>query len=336
MKRALGAIVMVVAAAICLNAQPRDSRVLKLEELTWPRINALDRERTIFILTTGAVEEHGPHLPVGADTIGVAFEADGVSARISKALPQWRVVMMPAIPYGAGGANQIGGHLIHPGTYGIRQSTVRALIADLGGQVAQNGFKWIFVLTGHGSPENGRAINEACDFISETFGVTMLHVSGLFRADPAIQAEGLTIAERHFPAAEVSSFGLDVHAGPGETSAILALRPNLVDPGYKTLPSNAGSTFEELQAIAKKPGWQGYLSAPGKSTAAYGRAVEDWWVDGMSALILRAIKGENMLKAPRAHDRIDPTVAAILGPPLENERAFAAKLDAWLASRRPQ
>jgi creatinine amidohydrolase/Fe(II)-dependent formamide hydrolase-like protein len=215
-----------------------------------------------------------------------------------------------------------------------RQSTLRSLIADLGGQVAQNGFKWIFVLTGHGAPENSVAINDACDFVSDTFGVAMLHVSGLFRADAAIQAEGRKMAERHFSPAEVSSFGLDVHAGPGETSAIPAIRPDLVDPGYKTLPSNAGSTFEELQAIATKPGWQGYLSAPGKSTAAYGRAVEDWWVDGMSALIVRAVKGENLRKAPRAHDQLDPTVAAILRPALENERAFAGKLEAWLAARR--
>ena len=52
-------------------------------------------------------------------------------------------------------------------------------MADLGGQIAQNGFKWIFVLNGHGAPTHNIAINEACDFVSETFRVTMLHVTGL-------------------------------------------------------------------------------------------------------------------------------------------------------------
>ena len=60
--------------------------------------------------------------------------------------------MMPAINYGQGGANALGNMLVHPGTYAIRQSTLRSLVADLGGQIAQNGFKWVFVMNGHGGP----------------------------------------------------------------------------------------------------------------------------------------------------------------------------------------
>ena len=149
-------------------ASPR-SKIYKLEELTWPQIDALDRERTLFILPVGMVEEHGPHLPVGADTLGVMYEANGASRRVSRALPDWNVVMMPPVNYGQGGANLLGDMLVHPGTYGIRQSTLRSLVADLGGQIAQNGFKWIFVMNGHGAPTHNIAINEACDFVSETF-----------------------------------------------------------------------------------------------------------------------------------------------------------------------
>jgi creatinine amidohydrolase/Fe(II)-dependent formamide hydrolase-like protein len=137
------------------------------------------------------IEEHGPHLPVGADTLGVMYEADGVSRRVSRALPAWNVVMMPAINYGQGGANALGNMLGHPGTYAIRQSTLRSLVADLGGHIAQNGFKWMFVMNGHGGPPHNIAINEACDFVSETFGVTMLHLTGLFQADAVIQACGI-------------------------------------------------------------------------------------------------------------------------------------------------
>ena len=52
---------------------PPMANIYKLEELTWPRIQALDRERTMFILPVGMVEQHGPHLPVGADTLGVTY-----------------------------------------------------------------------------------------------------------------------------------------------------------------------------------------------------------------------------------------------------------------------
>jgi creatinine amidohydrolase len=334
MRRAFSALLIVCAlGVVCLHAQSPASRILKLEELRFPQIGALDRERTMFILPIGMLEEHGPHLPIASDTFGVMFEADGVAQRVSRQLPQWSVVMMPALHYGETGANEIGGVFVHPGTYGIRHTTLRSLVADIGGQVAQNAFKWIFVLTGHASPTHGVAVNEACDFVSETFGVNMLHVSGLFRADQKIQARARTIAEKHFSAADIASFGLDVHAGVGETSVNLALRPSLVDPGYAKLRANSGQTFDQLQALATRPGWQGYLSAPAKATAAYGRDIEAWWVDGLSELILRAAGGENLLKAPRMPAALDPGRVGVFARALENERGFEAKLDAWLATR---
>ena len=53
-----------------------------IEELTWKEIDALDRARTLFILPVGMLEQHGPHLPVGADTFGVSYEASAVAQRV--------------------------------------------------------------------------------------------------------------------------------------------------------------------------------------------------------------------------------------------------------------
>jgi creatinine amidohydrolase len=309
------------------------SKIYKLEELTWPQIDALDRQRTLFLLPVGMIEEHGPHLPVGADTFGVMYEANGASRRVSRALPDWNIIMMPPINYGQSGANQLGDMLVHPGTYGIRQSTLRSLVADVGGEIARNGFKWIFVMNGHGAPMHNIAINEACDFVSETFRVTMLHLTGLFRADAAIQSSGERINAQYFSAAELSSFGMDVHAGVGETSGMLAVRPDLVRSNYKTLPSRAGRSLEALREIATAPGWQGYLSSPAKATAAHGRAVEAWWIDGFTNLILRAVRGENMFVHARVPETVPPAVAPILEKALANEAAFEAKLKNWLVQR---
>ena len=93
-------VLLCVLGAVTALGQPRDSRVHKLEELAWPDIDALDRERTMFILPIGMIEEHGPHLPVASDTFGVEDEATSVSKRASAALPQWHVVTMPTIHYG--------------------------------------------------------------------------------------------------------------------------------------------------------------------------------------------------------------------------------------------
>jgi creatinine amidohydrolase len=336
MKRALTVLTILCAIDVAASQpQPQRARIHHVEELRWPQIDALDRDRTMFLLTVGMLEEHGPHLPIGADTFGVSFETNGVAERVAGSLPQWNVVMMPPINYGQGGANQIGGRLVHPGTYGVRQSTIRSLVADVGAQIALNRFKWIFVLNGHGAPTHHLAINEACDFVSERYAVNMLHISGLFGADAQIQSEGRKMATRFFSPQEVTSFGLDVHAGVNETSAMLALRSDLVDGGYKNLPALAGHTREELQAIAKRPGWSGYLSAPARASAAHGRAVEEWWVQGLSDLILRAVGGQDLSKAPRAPDRIDAATASILGPALEDEQVFEAALQEWLSRRPP-
>jgi creatinine amidohydrolase/Fe(II)-dependent formamide hydrolase-like protein len=314
------------------------SRSYNIEHMTWPQIDSLNRERTLFVLPVGAIEEHGPHLPVGADTIGVMYEATQVCQRLKGALAGWNVVLMPAVHYGHAGANQIGGILVHPGTYSIRQSTLTSLLADIGGQIAQSRFKWIFVMNGHGAPPHNIAINNACDFVSETFNVTMLHLTALFKADAAIHLQGKKIAERYFSRAEIASFGMDVHAGVGETSAMLALRPDLVDPGYKRLPSRAGHSLQELRSIALQPGWPGYLSSPAKANATYGRAVEEWWVQGFTDLILRAIRGENMFKVARVPDADFETtaLAAALRSAAENDRAFEQKLARWLEQRKKE
>jgi creatinine amidohydrolase len=123
------------------NSASAGSKIYKLEELNWPQIDSLKRERTLVLLSVGMLEQHGPHLPVGADTLGVLYETNGVSRRVSKALPDWNIVMMPPINYGHAGANLIGDMLVHPGTYGIRQSTLRSLVADVGGQLAQMDFR---------------------------------------------------------------------------------------------------------------------------------------------------------------------------------------------------
>src|SRR5687767_10161377 len=91
MTRAL--IVLTVSLSTAAAAPQQPSPVHKLEELAWPRIAAFDRGRTLFILPVGVLEEHGPHLPIAADTLGVVYEAGRAARRVSRASPGWNVVM---------------------------------------------------------------------------------------------------------------------------------------------------------------------------------------------------------------------------------------------------
>jgi hypothetical protein len=156
----------------------------------------------------------------------------------------------------------------------------------------------------------------------------------MLRADPAIQAAGQQIYAKYFSASQMSALGLDLHGGVGETSGMLAIRPDLVSPDYKKLPSRVGRSLDEVREVAAAPGWEGYLSDPAKATAAHGRAVEAWWIDGFAQLILRAVGGENLFTHPRFPETIPPPVAAVADKALANEAAFAAALEKWLAQRR--
>src|SRR6185503_10274075 len=142
------------------------------------------------------------------------------------------------------------------------------------------------------------------------------------------------INAKYFSAKELASFGLDVHAGVAETSGMLALRPDLVRANYKTLPSRAGQSLEELRELATAPGWQGYVASPAKATAAHGRAIEAWWIDGFTDLILRAVRGENMFVHPRFPEAVPPAVAPVLDKSLASEAAFGAAFEKWLLDRR--
>ena len=318
------------------GAVPRN--IHKVEELTAPQLDAFSREKTLFILPVGTLEEHGPHLPIGTDSLLVMFRVSRVSEQASLALPDWNIVLMPPVNYGEGGANEIGGIHVHPGTYGIRQTTLRSIIADVGGQIAHNRFKWIFVVHGHGGRNHNVAISEACDFVSETYSVTMLNLTSILWADAEAQAKADKISGRYYSPAEINSFGLDLHAGVGETSDMLAVRPDLVSPAYKNLPSQSGKNMAELRQIASARGWPGYFSSPARASAVYGKDKSDLMIGVLTDYILRTVRSENMSGRPRfpTHLPKDPATVESNRASLDYETSFGEKLERWLTQRKKQ
>ncbi len=190
-------------------------------------------------------------------------------------------------------------------------------------------------MSGHGAPTHHEALSEACDFVSDTFAVTMVNVSGLFMSDAALGSKGDQIAAKYFSPADLASFGNDMHAGVAETSGMLAVRPDLVRPAYQSLPAYPTQSIAQSREIATKPGWPGYFSAPSRASAAYGREIEDWWIEGVTDLILQSTRGEDLRQRPRWPEplRADPDypglVERILGP----EREFDLALQRWLDQR---
>ena len=67
-----------------------------LGELTWPDAQQRFEDVDIALLPVGAIEQHGPHLPLDTD----AFDADYLAKAVARACSDPRPVVLPLIPYG--------------------------------------------------------------------------------------------------------------------------------------------------------------------------------------------------------------------------------------------
>jgi creatinine amidohydrolase/Fe(II)-dependent formamide hydrolase-like protein len=303
------------------------AQVLKLAELNTEQIRALNKGKTIVLIPGGILEEHGPFLPSFTD--GYRNEATTAElARAVEARPGWTALIIPTIPLGVGGANELGGHFSFPGTYAVRSSTLRAVFVDLASDLGEQGFKWIFVVHLHGAPGQHRALDDAGDYFHDTYGGRMVHLYGLMPV--------LTAGAPRLNPSDAAENGLDMHAGRAETSDILFIRPDLVAPGFRTARSLPGKNWDDLVRIARAPGWPGYFGAPRLATAAEGESRIKQRAKVASELMWRIVDGGDVRDIPRWTTMMSSSDAImnVDRAEAEHERAREERFAAWLAQRR--
>jgi len=246
--------------------------VRRLEEMSSFEIDRLDRERTVVLLAVSPLEEHGPHLPVGVDAFTARHLAESVAERLVAARPGWTALLAPTL--------HMGSFAFHaPGTVTMRQRVVRDAVADYGDSLARAGFRFILLANGHGGPGHLVALDEASAIVSRRRGVVMASLTGalawhFLRSDllSRVEAElGRPLTEGERAAATGDS-----HAGLWETSLMLWLRPELVDPAYRDLPPARYSLPERLRPNYPLRGdGQGYRGAPALADPALARAAAE-------------------------------------------------------------
>src|SRR3990170_4149742 len=136
-----------------------------------PALDALDRARTVIVLTVSPLETHGPHLPVGVDAIAARHFAQSVGERLVARRPGWSVVLAPTLHLGSFTFDAVG-------TVRVRQRVVRDALVDYGASLARAGFRYILVSNGHGGPGHLVSLEEAADRVSRRYGVTMASFTG--------------------------------------------------------------------------------------------------------------------------------------------------------------
>jgi creatinine amidohydrolase/Fe(II)-dependent formamide hydrolase-like protein len=244
----------------------KNRRIHFVSELTSEKIKSLDKEKTIVLLTGGILEEHGPYLPIFTDGYWNEKFRDTLAETIASR-PDLNVLIFPTIPLGNSGANDVGLKYSFPGTFTVRFETLRSIFMDLATELGEQGFKYIFVIHGHGAPNHQRALDQAADFFNDTYHGKMVNLFGL---NPLMEKwfSGQMTEEQK------KEDGFSIHAGMTETSSMLYIVPNLVDTNYKLATPLTGNDMNSLMQIAREPNWLGYFGSERLANREFGK--EAW------------------------------------------------------------
>ncbi len=249
--------------------------------LTWKQVETLPKDKTLLILPTAAIEQHGHHLPLATDTLINNLLLGSALQRLAADVP---VYALPPICYGK--SNE---HIGFPGTLSVSASTFMAVVRDLGASIASSGFKKLVLYNTHGG--NSSLVDVMARDLRAEFGLRVFSLSGAAGA----AFSGVGKQER--------AYGF--HAGEIETSLLLSATPELVDTGAYTvnyiadieqpellLPENGPATFAWLtRDIAPS----GVMGDPNPATPEKGAR----WVEEAAVKVAAAL--EAMLRYENRH-----------------------------------
>ena len=237
-------------------------------ELSWVQARERLRSVDIALLPVGAVEQHGPHLPLDTD----AWDAEYFCRRVAAACTDPKPLVLPLVPYGVSYH-----HDSFAGTLSVGPEALADFVYDIGMSAARHGITKLVIVNGHGG--NGPALQVAAQRINRDARIFTCVDSGE-TSDADIDA--LTATPN------------DVHAGEVETSTSLATRPHLVDmslaepavPEFSTryldFTSAHGIPWYEHTA---KISSSGVLGDPTRATAEKGEKIWEIMVDHLRRLV---------------------------------------------------
>jgi creatinine amidohydrolase len=281
---------LLVCVLLLLSFYAASGQIYRVAQMNVEQIRALDKQKTIVILPGGILEQHGPHLPSFTD----GYSNEWVTQKLAEAIaarPGWAALVFPTIPLGHGGANEIGGKFTFPGTYGVRRSTLRAVFMDLATELGEQGFRWVFIMHGHGAPPHNLMLDQAGDFFRDTYGGRMVHLRGLQPTREQLAKLKLTSPVLAQSEADKKETGvLDLHAGFEETSRLMFVRPDLVSSTYSKLQSFPTNHPGDLLQFSQ-PNWSGYMGSPRLATAKFGEQLQQYRATRDAALALAIVDG---------------------------------------------
>jgi len=186
-----------------------------LEEMNAIQLRKNLNNKTVAILVFGACENHGDHMPFGADFLVPMELAKRVAASARN------VLVLPAFPYGVSSH-----HSDFQMTITLKPNTLIRAIEDVCSSLIRNGINRILILNGHDG--NIAPIELSARTIKERYPVVVI---------ACLEAWWTLVSKTKNLFDDSQGLG---HGGEAETSVMLSVRPDLVDMRYapkKTIPT---------------------------------------------------------------------------------------------------
>ena len=251
---------------------------VRIDQLTWVEYDERVRhDKPVVFLPVGALEQHGPHLPMNCDEVIPRRISEEVASRIGG-------LVAPSISYGYKSQPRMGGGNHFPGTTSFSAEAVITSVRDIIIDLARHGIRRIVVMDGHS--ENTMFITEGIDLALRALETEARREIKILRigyyeftshqTEKAVWPDG-------FP-----SWNLE-HAGMMETSVMLHLHPELVHlaklptdvpakfPPYDVFPLN----FENLPTLPRS----GALNDAHRASAELGALMFNEYVDEIAKAV---------------------------------------------------
>jgi creatinine amidohydrolase len=215
------------------------------------------RAGALVIVPIGALEAHGPHLPLAADQIQAESTARALAERVG-------ALVAPTIPYGVclGAAR-------FAGTVNISLRTLSDYAGEVLAELARHGARKILVLSGHAAREHIAALREGAE--------------RAMRAVPAARIAVLSDYDFVYERRGLDAPANDGHAGLLETSRVLAMRPELVG---STRPTGARTNSLFVPAPPTPAEWpESVIGDPGPASSALGERVQSYVLERLEATV---------------------------------------------------
>ena len=249
-----------------------------MSRLSWQEYARRIAAGAVVFLPVGALEQHGPHLPLGVDAMLSTDVAVGVAQRVGG------VVAAP-LNYGYKSQARCGGGQCFPGTTSLDAQTLISFVQDVIRALVRHGARNIVLVDGH--YETQWFLTEACELAWRELGAST----------PALRCMrteywdfcGIDVLDPMFPGG-FPGFALE-HAALIETSMMLHLHPDLVD--LSLLPDDGPAEFPVYDMFPQTGHGvppSGVLSSARGAKAEYGATIFETVCKGLAAAVGEAFK----------------------------------------------